>query len=444
VTWKTTVQRGPERRAAQPTPVVRILSTPGSSWRSVRLPITGNTVVVGRAVGAEGVAFPNDDRVSRRHATLSFSRESRQVQVQDESSTGTFVQGRRIREGVANEGDLIRVGDSFFLVRFELDADGDVKSSLVGESPALRAVRRTLALVGRSDAAVLILGESGTGKELAARAVHAESGRSGPFVAVNCGAIPEALAESQLFGHVAGSFTGARSDAPGFFRSASGGTLFLDEIGELPLILQPKLLRAVEERAVIPVGATRDVSCDVRIVSATNRDLTNRDSFRADLFARLSDFVVEIPPLRARREDILPILSSLLGSSEAVLDPELVQSLLLYDYPHNARDVRRIGKQLELWGAGRSVWDASLIDALDHFVSSPPPGELADAAERGDDVRSPSGDELAVPTREELIVLLRTHRGVIADVARETGRSRKQVYRWLERYGLSLDDYRSG
>lgn len=423
----------------------------------MRLSVT--EVPVGRAVGDAGIALPTDERVSRRHATLTFSVEGRSALLRDESRTGTFVEGRRISEATVHEGELIRAGDSFFLFRFEKEApEAELvfPCGLVGDSPAMRAVRQTLALVAKSEASVLILGESGTGKELAAKALHEHSGRSGPFVPVNCGAIPEALAESQLFGHVAGAFTGARGEAPGFFRSAHGGTLFLDEIGELPLALQPKLLRAVEERAVVPVGATKAVACDVRIVAATNRDLTDPARFRGDLFARLSDFVVEVPPLRARREDVLPILAELVGATRADLDAELLEALLLHDYPHNARDLRRVATQLKLRGAAHAVWDVSLIDPLERFApASPVPaaapendaeGSSAPPRRAGSDARDsrgPAEPEGAVPTREALIALLRTHRGVIADIARETGRSRKQVYRWLERHGLKLEEYRT-
>ena len=400
-------------------------------------------VAVGRAAGDEGLAFPDDDAVSRQHALLRFDAASRTASIEDLSRSGTFVQGQRVATGTVREGEVVRVGDSFFLLRFQAESEieeteDSTESELIGDSPALQAIRRTLLLVAKSPATVLVLGESGTGKELASQLLHTESGRPGAFVAVNCGAIPEALAESQLFGHVAGSFTGAKRDSLGWFQSASTGTLFLDEIGELPLALQPKLLRAVEERAVVPVGATAPVPCDVRIVAATNRDLSDRSQFRADLLARLSEFVVEIPPIRERREDILPILSKMLRSSQAELHPDLVSALLLYDYPHNARDLRRIAMQLSVRGTNREVWTPTLVDGLSEAaaaaneakLSSAPPADGTPAA------------ALPIPTREELETLLKVHAGNVADVARETGRSRKQVYRWLEQHGLSLDDYR--
>jgi transcriptional regulator with PAS, ATPase and Fis domain len=443
--WKTTVEPAKRRKSVRFLPVVRRLAMPGDAITTRRWVFETNEVAVGRAAGDQGLAFPDDDAVSRQHALLRFDAASRSASIEDLSRSGTFVQGQRVTAGPVREGDVVRVGNSFFLLRFQPESEIDeasAESELIGDSPALRAIRRTLRLVAKSPATVLVLGESGTGKELVSQMLHAESGRSGPLVAVNCGAIPEALVESQFFGHVAGAFTGAKRETVGWFQSASTGTLFLDEIGELPLALQPKLLRAVEERAVVPVGGTTPVPCDVRIVAATNRDLTDRSQFRADLLARLSEFVVEIPPIRDRREDILPILSNMLGSNQPELNPELVSALLLYDYPHNARDLRRIAMQLSVRGTDRTVWTLTLVDGLSEAaaaatgavneakVPSSPPVEGAPAA------ASP------VPTREELEALLKAHAGNVADIARETGRSRKQVYRWLEQHGLSLDDYR--
>ena len=402
-------------------------------------------VQVGRAAGEKELWFPDDERVSRRHAVLRFDAKARSATIEDLSRSGTFVQGRKVAQAPLNEGDIVRVGDSFFLFRFESEAElADDASqklpALVGPSAALSALRRTILLVGGSEATVVILGESGTGKELVARALHEQSRRRGPFVAVNCAAIPEALLESQFFGHVAGAFTGAKSDARGWFRAAEGGTLFLDEIGELPLLLQPKLLRAVEERAVTPVGATQPLRTDVRIVAATNRDLGDRERFRGDLFARISEFALEVPPLRARREDILPILFRLLDERVPELDPELVEALLLYDYPHNARDVRRVATQLSVRGAGQERWELSLLDRA--LTSAPPLAPLKQESQPPTVTESEEPEGRA-PTRDELVELLRVHRGVVADVARETGRSRKQVYRWLTQHGLALDDYRS-
>ncbi len=196
-------------------------------------------------------------------------------------------------------------------------AAGGAMARMVGESTPMRLVKQTLLRVAGSMAPVLILGESGTGKELAARAVHEASGRAdGPFVPVNCSAIPEQLLEAEFFGYRKGAFTGAMADHPGFFAAASGGTLFLDEIGELPLAMQAKLLRAVQERRVRPVGETAEMPVDVRLVSATHRDLAGmvaRGEFRQDLFYRLNVIGVTLPPLRERLDDLPLLVEALLA-----------------------------------------------------------------------------------------------------------------------------------
>jgi DNA-binding NtrC family response regulator len=442
--WKTTVEPAKQSKGVRLVPVVHLLRAGLHPETSGQRVFDCDEVAIGRAAGESGLEFPDDERVSRRHAILRFDRGSRSAMLEDLSRTGSFVQGRRVTQETVAEGEVVRVGDSFFLYRFEPEslleeAPIAADSELVGPSLALRTLRRSLSLVGKSGATVTILGESGTGKELAARALHEKSGRTGPFVAVNCGAIPEALFESQFFGHLAGAFTGAKTDARGWFRAAEGGTLFLDEIAELPLLVQPKLLRAVEERAVVPVGTTQPLRCDVRIVAATNRDPADRELFRADLFARISEFVIEIPPLRARREDVLPILRRLLGSVQAELDPELVALLLLYDYPHNARDLRRVATQLAVRGAGQAVWDASLLDRVLQAATSQAPAGTPEAGAEGS---AATALKNRVPTREELETLLLVHRGVVAEIAKDTGRSRKQVYRWLSEYGLALENYR--
>jgi transcriptional regulator with PAS, ATPase and Fis domain len=221
----------------------------------------------------------------------------------------------------------------------------------VGESKTMQKVFNLIEKVAPSDATVLLSGESGTGKELAARAIHSRSERrSRTFVAVNCGAIPEHLIESQLFGHKKGSFTGASADHEGFFREADGGTIFLDEIGELPLHLQTKLLRVLQERVVRPVGAERDFSIDVRIIAATNRNLkreVEQNRFREDLFYRLNVINISLPPLRERKDDIPLLVSSFIRKmvdSEVIptVPPATMKLLMDYSYPGNVRELENI------------------------------------------------------------------------------------------------------
>jgi sigma-54-specific transcriptional regulator len=206
--------------------------------------------------------------------------------------------------------------------------------------------------VARSDATVLVIGETGTGKELVARHIHTQSARSGPFIAVNCGAFSESLIDSELFGHEAGAFTGANQARAGWFEAANGGTLFLDEIGDLPMSLQVKLLRVLQERQVVRLGSRRSIPLDVRLVAATNVDLHKAiaaDRFRSDLYYRLSVATVNLPPLHERPGDILPlarhfiqVYSAKLRLDNVVLAPEAEALLLAYDWPGNIRELENV------------------------------------------------------------------------------------------------------
>jgi two-component system response regulator PilR (NtrC family) len=225
---------------------------------------------------------------------------------------------------------------------------------LVGHSPAMNHVRMLVDKVSRSMAPVMVTGESGTGKELVARAIHLASARAaGPFVPVNCGAIPEALLEAEFFGYRKGAFTGATDDRPGFFQAAKGGTLFLDEIGDLPLLMQSKLLRAIQERSVRPLGATAEVPCNARIVSATHRNLpleVQAGRFRQDLFFRLNVIHISVPPLRDRLMDLAPICEDLLaricGDSGVHPTPRVSEEALAHlsshDFPGNVRELENM------------------------------------------------------------------------------------------------------
>lgn len=258
---------------------------------------------------------------------------------------------------VAKPVDLVVLRD---LVRHALELHegrrngGDsVATRLYGESPAMATLRGTIAKVARSQAPVYIGGESGVGKELVARTIHSESGRSsGPFVPVNCGAIPAELMESEFFGHKKGSFTGAHVDKPGLFQTADGGTLFLDEIAELPLAMQVKLLRAIQEKSIRPVGANAEVNVDVRILSATHKNLealVADGRFRQDLYYRINVIELRVPPLRDRLEDlpglsakILARLASHQGRPVPTLDPDAVEALRAYPFPGNVRELENI------------------------------------------------------------------------------------------------------
>ncbi len=433
-----TTMRAPAVEAERLPPVVtaRVLFEPEGARPRPAVPIGKVPFTIGRSIGERGILL-KDPRASRIHATF-HPRGEGLVRLVDSSSNGTFVNGARLTEPrELEDGDVVRVGDSLVLVRVGPAApprDAAIPE-LEGRHPAMRALRHTIAAVGPTDAKVLIIGESGTGKELVARAIHERSGRDGRFIAVNCGAIPESLAESQLFGHTQGSFTGANKAHDGFLRAAMGGTLFLDEVGELSPVLQPKLLRALEERKVVPVGSTEPVSIDVRLIAATHRDLlaeVDAGSFRGDLYARLAGYLVHTLPLRDRAEDVLPLLRSFLGPDAPPLDADLAEALLLHPFRFNVRELKEIATQLGIDGAGLGRLTLPMIaHRLSRRTSRPPPPLPEIVTEV-----APLSPKRPPPDRDELAALMREHDGNVSRVAHALGRSRRQVYRYLERFGL--------
>lgn len=246
---------------------------------------------------------------------------------------------------------LSRLSETFIFSHSDFSEDPFLKELIIGESEVIKKLRRTISQIKLSDAPVLIVGESGTGKELVARAIHQISPRSqAPFVVINCGAIPEHLLESELFGHVRGAFTGALRDKPGLVEEAHGGTLFLDEIGDLAFPLQAKILRLIQEKEFRRVGETRIRYSDVRFLSATNRQLEKEikaGRFREDLYYRLKIITLEIPPLRERKEDLLLLANHFLkmfnskaGKPRPFISPEAMERLLEYDWPGNIRELQ--------------------------------------------------------------------------------------------------------
>lgn len=254
----------------------------------------------------------------------------------------------------------------------------DVSRLLIGESGAIRKLRQKITKLSRSQAPIYISGESGSGKELVARTIHYQGPRaSGPFIPVNCGAIPNELMESEFFGHKKGSFTGAHQDKLGLFQAANGGTLFLDEVADLPLDMQVKLLRAIQEKAIRPVGAQQEIPIDVRILSATHKNLQeeiNANTFRSDLFYRINVIEVKVPSLRDRTEDIailcnffLQRLSEELGAPPATMSESALSTLRLYRFPGNVRELENILER------AYTLCDNDLIQEEDLSLGSAPP-----------------------------------------------------------------------
>ncbi len=317
----------------------------------------------------------------------------------------------------------------------------DQRYVMVGESPSLQALRAEIAQAAPSNGRALIFGENGTGKELVARAIHAQSRRArGPFVEVNCAAIPEELIESELFGHTKGAFTGALAARKGKFELADGGTLFLDEIGDMSLKTQAKVLRALQEQRIEPVGGSGSVAVDVRVIAATNKDLEaeiRRGTFRDDLYFRLNVIPFRVPPLRERREDVpvlarhfVEVLSAEHGRRPKSFTPEALHVLARLPWPGNVRELRNIIERLVIMIPGEQVeardLPASLLEAL--------PTDVAPAA------ASLESAPLAAAREEfERQFILRRYRecgGNMSRTAEALGVERSNLYRKMKAYGL--------
>jgi DNA-binding NtrC family response regulator len=366
------------------------------------------------------------------------------------SRNGTYLDAEPISEAKLDVGRAIEAGRTFFLLhrgpaRRPADLDGQAAAAARRGLRTLRldvdAQNEALLRVAASRVPVLLRGPTGSGKELVARAIHAESRRAGAFVAVNSGALPSTLVEAVLFGHVKGAFSGAIRDEPGYIRDAHNGTLFLDEIGDLPLASQAALLRVLQEGEVTPVGSTRSIPVDVRILAATHRpieELAEKGEFRADLLARLRGYVHPLRPLAERREDlgllIAELLAELAPGRRPVLSAKVARALFTYPFPHNIRELAQM-----LGAAAVLAPDGTELETA-HF----PPGLFTSVA-RGAPVRSPPAlSEEDAALREELVCQLETHRGNVTHVAEAMGRAPMQVYRWLRRFGLSPQAFRRG
>lgn len=312
------------------------------------------------------------------------------------------------------------------------------RHGMLGESGRMRQVRDLIDRVSRSDVNVLVTGESGTGKELAARAIHQASPRAeGPFVALNCAAIPAALIESELFGHVKGAFTDARKDRDGLLVQAEGGTLFLDELGEMPLEMQPKLLRALQERTVRPVGGERETPFDARIVTATNRDLEDEveaGRFREDLLYRVDVVRLELPPLRARGRDVLLLGQHFLGKyahlgeqTVSRFSSQAAQLLLQYDWPGNVRELENCIERAMALSRDEEVALDDLPRKVREFKSDRISIDGADDAE---------GELLTLEQIEARYIrrVMKAVEGNKSKAARILGLDRRSLYRRLDKY----------
>ena len=324
----------------------------------------------------------------------------------------------------------------------------DAFHNLVGRSARMREVYALLEKAAQVEATVLVLGETGTGKELAARAIHYHSARRvGRFVAVNCGALPGELVESELFGHARGAFTGAAAAKPGLFEEASGGTLFLDEVGELPLPAQVKLNRALQEKEIRRVGESTPVKIDVRILAATHRDLreeVREGRFREDLFYRLNVIAVTLPPLRDRAEDV-PLLAThflekharALRREIAGIEPDALVRLAGYAWPGNVRELENTIERAVAVAGGDRISVADLPPELAGAPAAAPAGALAALPYR--DAVAGARDRV---TREYLVALLTEFEGNVTRAAERAGLERESLHRLLRKHGLRSEDFK--
>ncbi|TMA33963.1 MAG: FHA domain-containing protein [Deltaproteobacteria bacterium] len=416
-------------------------------------------VLLGRAESREEIRRTKelslavvDPWMSQRHATIRLSG-ARWIVEDAGSRNGTFVNGAPCTRAALRDGDLIELGHTLLLFRDKVASqpplDLDAKqleapaTGLASFSPALAGEIGRLRTIARSTVSVVIHGETGSGKEIAARALHQLSGRPGSFVAVNCGGIAKTLVETEMFGYRKGAFSGADEDRPGLMRSADKGTLFLDEIADLPAAAQAVLLRALQESEVMPVGGTRPIKIDVRVLAATHYDLQKQvaqGSFRADLFARISGFTVRLPPLRERRED----LGLLIGEIFKRLAPEMLdrisitpaaaRALFAHSWPLNVRELEKCLGTALILASGQPI-------DVPHLPEWAHPAEPS-ATEKTDKELRPVLTDDELRQRDELLALLKEHRGNVSSMARAMGKARMQVQRWLKRHGLDPQDFR--
>ncbi len=393
-------------------------------------------VVVGREPGCDVVL--EGDQVSRRHAEIR--REGLIYSIRDlDSRNGVYLDGVRSKTGTLRLGGLVRIGEWLGLVAV-VDAD-DAEAAFYEvvprywAGPTLWSVLAPLRSAATTKVPILVEGETGAGKEGVAKAAHAWSRRSGKLVAVNCAAIPENLAEGELFGYRKGAFTGADRAHEGFLRAAHNGTLFLDEIADLPLALQAKLLRALEQGEVTPIGESAPVSVDVRLVAATQQPLSRaveEKRFRPDLFARLEGVTVRLPPLRERVDEIPFLFCKLLsahtaGRSAPSIETTTIEALCRYAWPYNVRELDRVVQQMVALHGLDTIWNRS------HLPEKIRAGQTA--AEAVADVPK--------PTTEAVLGILAEEGGNVRRAADRLMLSRQQLYRLLESIpGFDLETFR--
>jgi DNA-binding NtrC family response regulator len=411
--------------------------------RGASLLLRRGTYAVGKAPDCDLVL--RDPAVSRRHLILRLVPFGIVVTDTD-SKNGSFFQGARFRQLVIGAGAAIVIGDSqLVLAESQRHATEPAVSAedhfggLVGHSLVMRRLFALLERVAAAPSPVLIEGETGTGKELCAESIHAASPRAGgPLVVCDLTAVPPALLETELFGHVRGAFTGADRDHVGAFAMAAGGTLFLDEVGELGADIQPRLLRALERREVKPLGANRYHAVDVRVIAASNRDLWQEcraGRFRADLYHRLAVLRVRIPPLRERRDDIPLLARHMLARRARELTPDALSLLAAHGWPGNVRELRNVlTHATSVVPAGAIIGPAQ----LGMGTAERPAIDLASTRDwaDGSDFHLAKKHIVASWEKSFLADLMQRAEGNVARAAKKAGLDRPYLYRLLRKHGL--------
>jgi transcriptional regulator with GAF, ATPase, and Fis domain len=408
--------------------------------------VVGGRLTIGKA--ADNDLTLTDDTVSRHHCEIVRAPDGLHVRDLD-STNGTKIDGTRIREAMVQPGSVLKVGE--VEIQFKptvhrvevLPSDKGSFGPAIGQSLAMRTIFGVLERIAPTDATVLLEGETGTGKDVLARAVKEASTRtSKPFLVVDCGAVTYSLIESELFGHERGAFTGAVATRQGAFELADGGTVFLDEIGELPLDVQPKLLRVLETREFRRVGGNKTMQTNVRVIAATKRDLQREvaaGKFREDLYFRLAVVPVTVPPLRARRDDIPALVNHMVkiaGGDGLAVPPETMQALAAHDWPGNVRELRNV---LE-----RAIYMAQATGSKEIGVVTLPTGHAAaDAAfhfEPEKSYRETRAKYDAEFEKRYVKWLLGRHQGNISAAAREAKMDRKHLHDMAKKHGLRGND----
>lgn len=445
--------------AGSPVPGLVLLYAEAFPMLPPAFPLTRERVVLGREPPSD-LVLPVT-AVSRTHAELTWERGAYIIRDLG-SRNGVLVNGRRVQSDRLEPFDEIRIGDAIFkfvagsaeqYAAYPIDgstlAIGRGRSkqpSLLVGGYQMDLIVAQLERIAPAELSVMLFGPSGTGKEVVASELHRLSGRSGPFCAVNCAAIPANLLESELFGYKRGAFSGAERDKPGLIRGAHHGTLLLDEIGDMPLDAQAKLLRVLQAKEVLPLGATQPERVDVRVVSATHRDLRRLQGegrFREDLFARLNEFQVRLPPLHERKEDTYALVRAFLarhGRPELSVSVPFMVALLHHDFPYNVRELEAAIKRAVALSTSPRLEVELLPDAIREAVVDY--GKAAGHSDALDPAEDPAGG-LFTPSEAELRAMLVAQHGNVAAVGRELGKARMQIHRWMKRYGIEVDEYRA-